>query len=313
METTMTLNTPIISKEQIEDLNRRVNILELKEGGNLAYYEYGDVRGKPILFFHGTGSHIHVMLLHEAALEMGYRVIVPDRPGVGLSDFKKGWTLLKSVGNYVELLDILKVDKCIAMGISGGGPSLMACAHTIPERIEMVIGLACAMPLYRDKSSLKTLGTMDRFYARVGGKLPLVLFRIPFSLLGLMQTVMKSPNSFAKMMSSSMCASDARLFSDPNLQYLFMRDFQELFRRGSKGPAYDAQLVYKDWGFDLADIKTRIEIFHGTEDKWVPIIFSEYLAKKAPCATLHSVQNEGHFYHLVYAQELLQKISRLGA
>ncbi len=309
----MTSAPPIISQEKIEELNRRVNILKLRDGKNFSYYEYGDGRGKPILFFHGTGSHIHAMLLHAAAFEMGYRIIVPDRPGVGLSDFQKGWTLLGSVGSYVELLDTLKVEKCIAMGISGGGPSLMACAYAIPERIEMVVDLACAMPLYRDRESIRSLGTMDRFYAKIGSKLPLALFKIPFSLLGLLQTVMKSPKSFVKMMSSSMCASDARLFANPNLQYLFMRDFQELFRHGSKGPAYDAQLVYKDWGFDLADIKTRIEIFHGTEDKWVPIKFSEHLEKKAPLATLHPVQNQGHFYHLVYAHELLQKISRLSA
>ena len=303
----------IISREEIDELDRRVKLLKLNDGGNLAYYEYGDAGGRPILFFHGTGSHVHAMLIDKAALEMGYRVIVPDRPGIGLSDFRKNMTLLGIVGIYTELLDHLNVEKCIAVGISGGGPSLMACAYSTPKRFELIVDLACAMPLYRDKPSLESLGTMDRIYARLGSSLPLSLFKIPFSLLGLMQTVMKSPKAFAKTMSSSMCESDSRLFSNPNLQYLLMRDFQELFRRGSKGPAYDAQLVYKDWGFDLADIRARIEIFHGTKDRWVPIMFSEFLAKKAPSATLHPIPNEGHFCHLVYAHDLLQKIARLTA
>jgi hypothetical protein len=42
-----------------------------------------------------------------------------------------------------------------------------------------------------------------------------------------MQKVMKSPKSFAKMFESSLCPADKELFKLPELQYLFMRDFQE--------------------------------------------------------------------------------------
>jgi len=167
------------------------------------------------------------------------------------------------------------------------------------------------MPLYRDEAAIKLLGAMDRFYARIGSKLPLALFKIPFSILGMTQKLLKSPSTFAKMSASSMCPADAQLFTDPNLQYLFMRDFQELFRSGSSGPAYDAQLVYFDWGFDLADITIPIEIFHGTADKWVPLMFSEYLAQVNPNARLHPIENEGHFYHLVHAENLFSEIAKL--
>jgi len=34
-------------------------------------------------------------------------------------------------------------------------------------------------------------------------------------------------------------------------------------RNGSKGPAYDAQTIYKEWGFDLSDIEVHIEVFQG--------------------------------------------------
>ena len=307
----MESNPPVITKAEIEELNSHAHFIRLENGKRLAYYEYGDLAGKPILFFHGTGSHIQVMLLHNAAQQMGYRVIVPDRPGVGLSDFQKGRKLLGDVLYYIELLDTLKIDRCIAMGISGAGPQLMACAYAMPERFELVVDLACAMPLYQDEASLKLLGTLDRFYARIGGKLPLALFEIPFSILGMTQKLLRSPNTFAKMMASSMCPADAQLFTDPNLQYLFMRDFQELFKNGSAGPAYDAQLVYMDWGFDLADIALPIEIFHGTADKWVPIMFSEYLTKVNKNARLHPIENEGHFCHLVHAENLFNKITEL--
>ena len=301
----------IIKPALLEELNGRVEYFKTSSGYRIAYYEYGDRSGRPVIFHHGTGSHVHAMLIHGPALKHGFRIIVPDRPGVSRSDFKPGWTLLNYTSDISDLADYLGLKKYGAIGISGGGPALMASAFSIPERLDFVVDLACAMPLYRDRDMIKYLGTMDRFYARIGARLPLWLFEIPFSILGIQQKLFKNPKLFARMMSSSMCASDSLLFEQPELQYLFMRDFQELFRQGSKGPSYDAQLVYKDWGFKLSDIKTHIEVFHGTDDKWVPFVFSEYLLKTAADVRLNPIKGEGHFYNLVYGEKLMSKIKKL--
>lgn len=131
---------------------------------------------------------------------------------------------------------------------------------------------------------------MDRFYAHLGTRLPLALFQIPFSLLGIMQTVMRSPRSFVRMFDSSLCPAD-----------------KELFRHGSKGPAYDAQTVYKDWGFHLSDTDVHIEVFQGTADMFVPPIFSDYLAKTARDVRINSIAGQGHFYNLAYGYQTLKK------
>lgn len=100
-----------------------------------------------------------------------------------------------------------------------------------------------------------------------------------------------------------------KVFEIPELQYLFMRDFQELFRQGSRGPALDAQLVYLPWGFDIRDIKCHVDIHQGTEDRWVPPYFSQYLAKTLPDATLKTLPGQGHFYHMVYGEETLKMLN----
>ena len=89
------------------------------------------------------------------------------------------------------------------------------------------------------------------------------------------------------MFDSSLCPADKELFSVPDFQYLFMRDFQELFRNGAGGPAYDAQTVYREWGFNLSDIDIHIEVFQGAADRFIPPRFSEFLARKvrAPDST----------------------------
>jgi pimeloyl-ACP methyl ester carboxylesterase len=251
------------------------------------------------------------MLLHKPGLKYGFRIIAPDRPGVAQSTFRNGWTILDYALDMADLADYLGINTFGAMGISGGGPTLMASAFAIPERLHCVIDLACAMPVYGDPQMLDHLGTLDRLYARLGDHMPLTLFKIPFSILGIMQSLMKSPASFAKMFDSSLCSADMELFQIADFQYLFMRDFQELFRNGAVGPAYDAQTVYRHWGFNLSDIRTHIEVFHGAADKFVPPEFSEFLAENVPDTRINHIEGQGHFCHLAFGYDLLKKTAEL--
>lgn len=277
----------ILSRQEIEELEKRVQFYTTRQGTRLAFHEYGDSKGHPIFFYHGTGSHVHVMLLHKPGLKYGFRIIAPDRPGVAQSTFRSGWTILDYALDMADLADHLGIDTFGAIGISGGGPTLMASAFAIPGRLHCVVDLACAMPVYGDPEMIRYLGTIDRLYARLGGRVPLALFKIPFAILGIIQKVMESPGSFAKMFDSSLCPAHKELFSVPDFQYLFMRDFQELFRNGAGGPAYDAQTVYREWGFNLSDIDIHIEVFQGAADRFIPPRFSEFLARKvrAPDST----------------------------
>jgi pimeloyl-ACP methyl ester carboxylesterase len=69
--------------------------IQLDDGRRIAYCEYGDPHGKPVFFFHGTpGSRHEPLLSHGAAQTYGYRLIAPDRPGIGRSDRHNGRSLL---------------------------------------------------------------------------------------------------------------------------------------------------------------------------------------------------------------------------
>ncbi|MDD5135979.1 MAG: alpha/beta hydrolase [Candidatus Omnitrophica bacterium] len=300
----------IIGREELEELNSEVKFFTKEDGRRIAFYEYGDPGGTPIIFCHGTGSHVHVMLLHKAAKQLGYRVIVPDRPGIGLSDFDPKRKLLDGASDIVGLAGHLGIGKFGVMGISGGVPALLASAYSLAERLTFVVDLAGAVPLYRDPAALKQLGAMDRFYAILGAHMPLGLFQIPFALLGFQQRIMKNPKAFADMMRSSMCKADMELFNMPEMQYLFMRDFQELFRQGARPPALDAQLIYLPWGFDIHQIKIHVDIRQGADDRWIPPYFSQYLAKALPDAALKMIPDQGHFYHMAYAEETLKSLKK---
>jgi len=63
-------------------------IISLPDGRRLAFADYGDPQGQPLFFFHGfPGSRYDGAYTGQAAAGMGIRLIAPDRPGMGYSDF----------------------------------------------------------------------------------------------------------------------------------------------------------------------------------------------------------------------------------
>ena len=69
--------------------------VELPDGRVLAYENYGDPGGFPVLSFHGgLSSRLDAEHAHSAAVASGVRLVSPDRPGIGLSTFQPGRRLL---------------------------------------------------------------------------------------------------------------------------------------------------------------------------------------------------------------------------
>ncbi len=67
-------------------------VIDLESGRKVGYAEYCEPKGFPILYFHGfPGSRLNPIMLKagEISEKVGVRLIAIDRPGVGLSTFKK--------------------------------------------------------------------------------------------------------------------------------------------------------------------------------------------------------------------------------
>lgn len=87
-------------------------VLTLPDGRKLGYSQYGLATGKPIFYCHGLpGSRVEAGHLHEAAVETGARIIATDRPGMGLSTFQPGRTVLDHPKDLEHLATHLKINK----------------------------------------------------------------------------------------------------------------------------------------------------------------------------------------------------------
>src|SRR5215469_15494010 len=90
----------------------RSSAIRLRDGRRLAFAEWGEPHGMPVIHHHGTpGSrleHEGAPVVYQAA---GVRVITPDRPGYGLSDPLPGRTLLDWPADVAELADALGLER----------------------------------------------------------------------------------------------------------------------------------------------------------------------------------------------------------
>ena len=269
--------------------NRADQQYKLRDGRMLGYAEYGAPDGQPIFYFHGSpGSRISWPAFdpHGSASTLNARVIAVDRPGIGLSDFKRGRALLDWPDDVVELADLLKFDRFAVLGISGGGPSAAACAFKIPERL-ISTGIVCGM------GPTEAPGCMEGASWIFPGRSSMVR-RLLLMLTSL--GVRKNPDKFISQMKEAVSAPDrALLKSHPELVNEIVDDWREAFRSGIGGTHQDSALFTRPWGFQLEDITAEVHLWHGGQDGNVVCSVGHYVADTIPNCHSTFVEDEGHF------------------
>ena len=120
-----------------------LRLLTLPDGRRLACAEYGDPNGLPVLALHGTpGSRLMFALANGAARVRGIRLIAPERPGYGLSDYRPSESLARIAEDLSAVADAYGLDRFAIIGVSGGAPFAVAAAASMPDRISL-LALVC--------------------------------------------------------------------------------------------------------------------------------------------------------------------------
>ena len=108
-------------------------------GDRVAFSEYGDLSGEPVMFCHGwPSSRIMAQFIDDAARELQVRIISPDRPGIADSSLALNRKLLDWPPLVSELADFLRLERFRVLGISGGAPYAYALAWALPERVRAI-------------------------------------------------------------------------------------------------------------------------------------------------------------------------------
>ncbi len=160
----------------------RDEIFIRENGEQVAFSEYGDTNGEPVMFCHGwPSSRLMAQFTHDAARELGVRIISPDRPGIADSSFVARRKLLDWAPLVSELADFLKLEKFRVLGISGGAPYAYALAWAMPERVR-VIAVVSGAPNIDELSDHSGLLALYRWLMFADQRFPAPLCRFGFRL-----------------------------------------------------------------------------------------------------------------------------------
>jgi pimeloyl-ACP methyl ester carboxylesterase len=293
----------------MQDKETETRYLHLSDGRQISYCEYGDPKGKPVFYFHGTpGSRYEAAFSHQAGQAYGYRIIALDRPGIGQSDYVGGRRLLDWPKDVDEIAAQLGIDSFGVIGVSGGGPYALACGYAMAERLDFTVLMGSWGPVAEEPALWHAMAPLDRFFGKLSNVAPWA-FYAPFSLIGYAAKKL-SPQKFVKSLASSMSEADKALVSDETMARFFADDVQEAFRQGVRGPADDAIILYGVWGFDVEAIATKVELYHGEEDKFAPLRYALYLDKTLPHSTLRRYPREGHLFVMKLFGEVFEQVSQ---
>jgi pimeloyl-ACP methyl ester carboxylesterase len=262
--------------------------IKLRDGRSLGYAEYGDPEGKPVFYFHGFPSSRLDWPLFDvcgSAAELNARIIAVDRPGTGLSSFKRGREILDWPDDVIELADALRVDRFAVLGISGGGPYATACAFKIPERLTAT-GIVCGMGP-PNAPGMKEGGSWT-----LPGK-PWLMRRLLLTMLAL--GLRNSPDRVMLRSKETFSEPDKRLLDQPELAKVFVDSLREAFRSSISGANQDALLYARPWRFRLEDITAVIHVWHGEPDLTVTVAVGRYFADTIPNCHATFFEDEGHF------------------
>jgi pimeloyl-ACP methyl ester carboxylesterase len=104
---------------------------------------------------------------------------------------------------------------------------------------------------------------------------------------------------------------DRRLLMRPEFKAMFLDDLLSGSRPGLRAPVYDAVLFGRDWGFSVANVKVRVEWWHGDADHIIPFRHGQHMVSLLPDAELHVQPGESHLSGLGEAESVLESL--LGA
>src|SRR2546429_202316 len=188
-------------------------VISLIDGRTLGYAEYGDPTGTPVFFFHGLpGSRRQRHPDDSIATELGARIITMDRPGYGLSDFQPGRKLLDWPDDVAQLAEALNIDRFAAIGLSGGGPYLLACAYKMPERLTSAIVISGMGPVDNPEATKGMMRSM-RFGLGIARRAPWELARLALEPTARM--VRRNPTAAKKLVPMSAPQTDKEAFARP--------------------------------------------------------------------------------------------------
>jgi pimeloyl-ACP methyl ester carboxylesterase len=279
----------------------------LRHGRRLGVAEFGVPEGKVIFWFHGTpGARRQVPPKARAiAARTGLRIIGVERPGVGQSTRHLYASLAEWARDINELADRLGVERFGLVGLSGGGPYVLACAHGMPDRV-------VAGAVFGGVAPTRGRDAAAGGFVRVASILEPVAVRLARPLGALLSGGVRALHPLADSVFDGALRlfpeADRKVLGRPDMRAMFIDDLLRGSKIGLYSVVYDFILFSRPWGFSIRDIRVPIHFWQGDADPLVPFSHGAHQAALVPGAGLTLRPGESHLGGLDAAADAIEFI-----
>lgn len=284
-------------------------LLKLRDGRTLAYTEHGDFTGKPVFFFHGNpGSRLMRHPDESIPRSLGVRVITPDRPGYGLSDYQPGRRLVDFPDDVVQLADALGLQRFAVFGVSAGGPYAAACAWKLPERVTGAAVVSSPAPFDREDAYAGLSVAYAGAYKTA--RWPAWLLR--YILNRQTRAALRDPERTLTDTQERLSPDDRALLTRPDMRAQVINYRAEATRQGVRGMVTEAQILVRPWGFRLQDIQPEVHLWYWEADAAISVQMGRYLEAHIPHTVPHFLPDGGHFSVFDAWRDILEGLAAYG-
>jgi pimeloyl-ACP methyl ester carboxylesterase len=268
--------------------------MTLGDGRRIAWSCGGPDDGVPVFYLHGAiGTSVRRTPALDAILEtLRIRYIAVSRPGFGSSDPCPGRAIADFPADIECVADHLGLGRFAVVGVSAGGPYAIACARALPDRAVATAAVSSLSPLgppHAGRSmpvhlrlGLRALVRRPELAARGGARA--------------MRIVERRPEALARLARVGATPADRELLAAAEGGTAAIESFLAAAAGGVRGMIDDYVTVCSAWGFDLRDVRGEVHVWHGEQDRFVPVEHARALAAALPRCRSRFDADDGHFF-----------------
>ena len=284
--------TTAISVESNE-IDREIT---LSSGHTIAYCDYGPTDGRPIIVFHsGFGSRLAIPPNYQQVCERtNRRIIVPDRSGLGKTDFIEGHPAQWN-SQLQEFIDLLEIEKYDILGCIISTQMAMSYAASADSRLEKVM-LASPVFLNTDDDTqyLTEILAPAARYVKQSAQFARDIYE-----LWLKSVTLNLDKHYKNMLDESVGSAEREQFEKENIVQLLTNVFKEGARQSLDGILNEMVFCMTPLNLNIAEFTKPVEAWCGTEDKRISAVGVKAIFKDFPNCQLHFP--EGYSEHLYYS------------
>lgn len=266
-------------------------------GMRLAWNDFGAPDGAPVFYYHGwPSSRLQARLAHHLAKDRSLRLIAMDRPGMGKSTLIRDRKLEDWPELMARFADHLGIGKFAQLGVSGGGPYVLAGAAMIPGRLTRSAVLAGMVPLPLLGHGRGGLHPIYRMLIPMR-KAPAPLYTGLFRVASLVCQARPDKLPMSLLLGTLGGQDREIILGQPDIWGVLTKSFTEgvCGPSGGQGVMTDAEIYLRMPGFTTEGVTHPIRYWHGADDKNIPLSLVQRLCEILPHAELEAVDGLGHF------------------